>query len=185
MSDNRHYRMVIGLGAAAGGLFVAALCQLAGAPSAQADNITDVIDSIQATDAVGQTLLGEAGTFFSSSDVPDGLASEFTGLDDTLFGAQYDLLVNGYADLQGIDGPYSYETFGLLPTPTDLATTSTDVTQYFDYAQSSLTAAATDFGTSDFGAGLGELTNATEDYVAASQIELIGLTDTLLGLGQQ
>jgi hypothetical protein len=59
------------------------------------------------------------------------------------------------------------------------------VTQYFDYAQSSLTAAATDFGTSDFGAGLGELTNATEDYVAASQIELIGLTDTLLGLGQQ
>jgi hypothetical protein len=181
MGDNRHYRIVVGLGAAAGGLLFAALGQLAGAPSARADNITDVIDSIQATDAVGQDLLSDAATVFSGGDVPDGLAAEFTGLDDILFNAQGDLYVNGYAALQGIDGPYSYQTFGDLPVPTDLTATSADVTQFFDYAQSSLTAAATDFGTGDLGNGLAQLTDATEDWVAASQIEFIGLTDTLLG----
>jgi hypothetical protein len=186
MGETGHCRIVVGVGAAAGGLLVAALGQLASAPSARADvDITDVIASIDATDAVGQTALGDAATFFSSGDVPDGLAASFTGLDDILFNAQNDLFVNGYEALQGIDGPYSAQSFVDLPTPTDLAATSADVASYFDTARESLSTAATDFAAGDLGNGLGQLVDATEDWVAASQIELIGLVDTLIPVAMQ
>jgi hypothetical protein len=180
----RQRRVLAGVGAAAGGMLVATLLQLAAAPSAQADsNLTDIISAIDYTDTTGQTLLGDAATLFAEGDVHDGLATGFTGLDDILFNAQDDLFVDGYQALQGIDGPYGADTFGYLPVPTDLAAASTDAAEYGNYAQGALTTAEMDFGTGDFGDALGALTLATENWVAASQIELIGLVDTLVPIG--
>jgi hypothetical protein len=42
-----------------------------------------------------------------------------------------------------------------------------------------LSSASFDFGSGNVAAGLGDLVDATDEYVAASQIELIGLTDVL------
>jgi hypothetical protein len=181
-AQNLHQRGPVGaVAAAAAAAGLAALIQLAAAPSAQADsNLTDVIASIDYTDGVGQTLLGDAATLLADGDVRDGLATGFTGLDDFLFNAQRDLFVNGYMALQGIDGPYGSETFSDLPGPSDLATASTDAAEYEEYAQGALTTAATDFGAGDLGNGLGALTDATEDWAAASQLEFIGLVDTLI-----
>ena len=177
MNRTRHLFVI---GAAAGGMLLAALGELAAAPTAAADSdITDIIAAVDATDAIGQGWLGDAATALSSGDLGYGLADGFTGLDDIVFGAQHDLLVSGYEALQGVDGPYSANDYALLPAPMDLATTSTDVAEYVEYARDSLSSASFDFGSGNVAAGLGDLVDATDEYVAASQIELIGLTDVL------
>ena len=176
---NRSGHLIV-IGIAAGGMFLAALSELAAAPNAAADsNFTDVIASIDATDVIGQSWLGDAATALSSGDLGDGLADGFTGFDDVVFAAQHDLLQYGYEALQGIDGPYSAEDFAPLPAPIDLASTSADVAKYVEYARDSLSSASFDFGSGNVASGLGELVDATEEYAAASQIELIGLTDFL------
>jgi hypothetical protein len=177
MNRTRH---LIVIGAAAGGMVLAALGDLAAAPTAAADSdITDIIAAVDATDAIGQSWFGDAATALSTGDLGDGLADGFTGFDDDVFGAQHDLLQYGYEALQGIDGPYSAHDYAPLPVPTDLATTSTDVAEYVEYARDSLSSASFDFGSGNVAAGLGDLVDATDEYIAASQIELIGLTDVL------
>src|ERR1700761_966217 len=102
MNRTRH---LIVIGAAAGGMFLAALGELAAAPTAAADDVTDIVAAIDATDAIGQGWLGDAATALSSGDLGDGLADGFTGFDDDVFAAQHDLLQYGYEALQGIHGP--------------------------------------------------------------------------------
>src|ERR1700733_2562367 len=84
------------LGAAAGGMFLAALGELAAAPTAGAD-VTDLINAIEASDAAGQEAFVDALTSFSGGDAAAGLGYSFVGLDDYLIASSDDLLVNGYA----------------------------------------------------------------------------------------
>jgi hypothetical protein len=166
--------------AAAAGL--AALIQLAAAPSAQADDvITPVITAIDATFAAGQAEWSDAASLLSSGDVPDGLAAAFTSFDDYSVIPQGELLQFGYDALQGSEGPYPVESLTTLPAPTDLATTAADVTGFLNNAQLVWGDALDDFGLGHIAAGLGALGDANTDVVVASQVELIGLTDTLLG----
>jgi hypothetical protein len=167
------------VGAAAG---LAVLIQLAGAPSAQADDvITPVITAIDGTFADGQAEWSDAMTLLSSGDVPDGLAAAFTGLDDFSVVPQGELWEFGYDALQGSTGPYPIEYFTTLPAPTDLSTTAADVTDFLNNSQLAWSDAVDDFGLGHIAAGLGALADVNSDVVAASQVELIGLTDTLLG----
>jgi hypothetical protein len=75
-------RMLIGLAAAVGAFGFAATMSAATAPTARADDFTDVINNADANLAAGQADFRVAATDFSSSDVSGGLAALIDGLDD-------------------------------------------------------------------------------------------------------
>ena len=67
-SLRRRGSIAISLGAAAGGMLVAALAQLAAAPTAGAD-VQDVITELDGTLQVGQTALTNAADSFADGNV--------------------------------------------------------------------------------------------------------------------
>lgn len=168
---------VVGIGAAAGGMLVAAFAQLATAPDAQADEITNGLTN---TFAAANTDFMTASTDFAGGDVPDGLGYSFAGLNDYLLAPIADVAYNGYQELQGVGGAGTFFTFPELADPTTLAATSADVTNALGLAASDFTTAGNDFATSDFIDGASFAFQAIGQLVDAPEVELIGLTDTLL-----
>jgi hypothetical protein len=116
---------LVGLAAAAGCFGVAAMMSAATAPTARADDFSDIIAAVDGDFTAGQAAFGDALMDFGSSDVNDGLAAFFSGLDDDLVGAPDNVFVGTVDALTGapIVGTF---TFDLLPV-TSLATALTDV----------------------------------------------------------
>jgi hypothetical protein len=173
-------RQWIGLGAAAGGIIVATIGQLAMAPSASAD-ITEIINAIDESDASGHGAFLDALSSFSGGDAAEGLGYSLVGLDDYLIASSDDLLVNGYEALVGAMGTSASFTFGYLPVPTDLSEISADMSAYLADANSDVTSASAAFASDDAFIGLFDLAVAGEDVTESSQVGLVGLTDVLLG----
>lgn len=163
--------------AAAGGMFLAALGQLATAPTAGAD-VTDLINAVEGTDAAGQAAFVDALASFSAGDAAAGLGYSFVGLDDYLLGTPYDVLVNGYAILTGEN---SYAGFSFLDfvVPTDLSDISAQVSSYLVAAESDWTAASAAFSLGDVFDGLFNSGVAGENLIQGSQVVLVGLADIL------
>lgn len=177
-SLHRRGGAVVGIGAAAGGMLFAALAQLT-APAAHADAITN---SLEDTIAAGNADYATASSDFSNLDVPDGLGWSFAGLNDYLLAPIADVSYNGYAELfEGYTGAGTYFSFPELPDPTTFAATSADVAQALANAQTDFTTAAGDFGSSDIIDGASYAFQGIGQLVDAPEIEVIGLTDTLLG----
>jgi hypothetical protein len=167
------------LGAAAGGMLLAALGELAAAPTAGAD-VTDLINAIESSDAAGQEAFVDALTSFSGGDTAEGLGYSFVGLDDYLIASSDDLLTNGYAILTGADDSASF-AFGTFVVPTDLSDISAEVSSYLGAAGSEWTDASAAFASSDVFSGLVDLSVAGEDFTESSQVVLVGLADILSG----
>jgi hypothetical protein len=92
MAKNRsRIGTMVGLAAAAGAFGVAVTMSAATAPAARADDFTDVINAVDGDLTAGQTEFGIAETDFGSSDVNDGLAAYFSGVDDDFVGAPNNL----------------------------------------------------------------------------------------------
>jgi hypothetical protein len=180
MGDDRRYRIVVGLGAAAGGLLVAALGQLVTAPAARAD-LTDIVNAIDASDAAGQEAFVDALTSFSGGDAAAGLGYSLVGLDDYFIASSDDVVVNGYEVLVGATGSSASFAFGTLPMPTDLSDISADMSSYLAAASTELTDASAAFASSDVFSGLFDLAVAGEDFTESSQVVLVGLADVLSG----
>jgi hypothetical protein len=92
---------LIGVAAAAGAFGVAAMMSAATAPTARADDFTDVINVVDGDFTAGQADFSSAFTDFGSSDVNDGLAALFSGVDadfviapDNLYIGTLDLVAN-------------------------------------------------------------------------------------------
>jgi hypothetical protein len=99
MSDTRsRYGVLVSLAAAVGAFGAAAMMSAATAPTARADDFTDVTNAIDGDFTIGQTYLGLAGAYLEISDVKDSLASFFTGVDDESVGAPNNLEI-GSLDL--------------------------------------------------------------------------------------
>lgn len=179
MGANRPYRIVAGLSAAAGGLLLAVLGQLAAAPSARAD-LSDIINAIGVSDSTGQTDFAEASLLLSGGDVPGALGYSLIGLDNYLVGPGYDVLLNGYDTLIGENGSYFATVFGPLPTPTDLAETFTDVANLVTNAQQDFAGASADFAADNIFIGLADLNTGGVALTESWQVGLVGLTDALL-----
>src|ERR1700677_2547620 len=78
MDSNRsRVGMLIGLGAAAGAFGAAAIMSADTAPTARADDFTDVINAVDAAYSSGQIEFGIADTDFGGSNINDGLAAFF------------------------------------------------------------------------------------------------------------
>jgi hypothetical protein len=94
MDSNRsRAAMLIGVAAAAGAFGVAAMMSAATAPTARADDFTDVINSVELDYSDGQAALTAAYADFSSNDLAAGLASFFNGANDDSISAPESLLV--------------------------------------------------------------------------------------------
>jgi hypothetical protein len=83
MDSNRsRAATLIGLAAAAGAFGVAAMISTAAAPTARADDFTDVITAVEDDYADGQAALTTASTDLSSAEFAPGLAALFDGVND-------------------------------------------------------------------------------------------------------
>jgi hypothetical protein len=150
---------LIGVAAAAGAFGVAAMMSAASAPTARADDFTDLINDINLDYSYGQTAFTTAFTDFSSDQFVPGLERLIAGVDDYTLSTENTLLIGTAEVLQG-DPINSTESFGFIVPPSygDAVTT----------AQSFFTGAETDLGlvANDFASG---------DYVTGTEEEILGL----------
>jgi len=168
---------VIGLGAGA----VLGVALSATAPTARADNFTEIFDNVQFAISIGQGELATAATDFAQLDLADGLSLAIAGWDDTSLAPQETLVVGTLDALMG-HAPAIFE-FGLFPPNLDLATAMTDAQATISEGQGIFTDALTAFGNADLVDGLAFSMYAYNDiFVTASQELLLGWTDSLLGL---
>jgi hypothetical protein len=179
VTNARYPRIPAGLLVAAAGILFSALGQLATAPSARAD-ITDIINAVDASTSAGETAFGDASTDLSAADLPDALALYSAGLDDLSVASDYDVLFNGYDALLGLDGETIFRV-PELPAPTDLASTSSDITTLFNQAEAFTTAADSFLAADNIPEYLIYSQAATLDLVEIPQVGLNGLLDTLFG----
>ena len=176
--------VAVGLGTAAGAILVAVLTQLPGPPDAHADttDFTNIINALDFSAGAGQNALIDASTDLFSGNVAGALANSFAAWDNYLLAPQYDLLVNGYADLTGITGFTDEFSFGILKIPGDLSAAAGEISAFVDAAQQSLTTASGEFAADNITGALTDLSIASEDLTEGVQVGLLGLTDTLLGI---
>jgi len=179
-SLRRRGSIVVSLGAAAGGMLVAALAQLAAAPTAGAD-VQDMITELDGTLQVGQTALTNAVDSFASGNVLYGLDYGFGALDTYSLDPLGDVLYGGYESLIGAAGPYPDFGFYYIqnPVPDTLEAATADATADLDYLQADLSTAVTDFGSGDYADGATAAFQAIGDVITAPEVEVLGLVDAL------
>ena len=140
MDSNRsRAATLIGVAAAAGAFGVAPLISAATAPTARADEFTDVINAAVSELGDGQTAFGVAATDFASSDVAGGLAALFNGVDDDFLSAP-DTLFAG--TIEAITGEtFDAESYYILSPPADFASALSSAESSFSLGESYYAAA--------------------------------------------
>jgi hypothetical protein len=164
-SNKSRTGVLIGVAAAAGAFGVAAMMSTATAPTARADDFTEIIANVNDDFAIGQGELGDAFTDFGSGDPSDGLAQLLAGVETDVVGVP-DSLVIGTAEA------LSNEAIGTGGTP--IYPLSAPLTDFSDV----LSVAQTEF--SDGLAGFNDAATALAggDYGYAVEYFVDGLNDT-------
>jgi hypothetical protein len=152
MSDLRSRSgMLVGLAAAAGAFGAAAMMSAATAPTARADDFTDIVNSADFLLAAGQTAFTTADTDFASSDVIDGLQSFFNGVNDDSLGVPDIATLGTLEELAGdpISPGITFD-YNLYTPPTDFADALTQAQSYFSIGESYFTDAASNLASGDY-----------------------------------
>jgi hypothetical protein len=115
MSHTSRTGLMISLGAAAAAFGVAAMMSTATAPTARADDLSDIIGQVEGDFGDGQTAFGAAESAFASSP-ETGLADLFDGINDDFLSAPQDLLVGTAEAANGLtlEFPGGGWDFGIL-----------------------------------------------------------------------
>jgi hypothetical protein len=142
--------IVVGLAAAAGAFGAAATLSATAAPTARADDFTDVINAVNGDYADGQAAFTTALTDFSSSDFGPGLAALFSGINDDALSAPNNLLI-GTVDLLTNES-VSGSTLWDIPTVVGLSGAELLAQQSIATGESEFTSAATEFADGLYGA---------------------------------
>ena len=177
-------RIAAGVGAAAGGMLLIAIGQLALAPIARADDFTDIVNDEVAIFDAGYADLATAATDFAGADYPDGFAMTFWGLDDFLISPEDIALIGGLDALTGhpVLTPPAFEFGFNTNPPTDLAEALTDVQGTTTVAGQLFALGASDFAANDFADGVSQdLAGAEALLFVNPEILTIGLADNVLG----
>jgi hypothetical protein len=152
--------MVGRFGAAMGAFSAAAMMSAVSAPTAGADDFTDIVNIVDGEFATGQGYFDLAATDFGSADVPDGLAALLSGVNNDVLATSDSILIGTVQALtnEPID-PLS-DTFGfeVIASPNLL----TDFIGPFGMGESYLTAAAEALSAGAFGDGLGDVLVGSE-----------------------
>src|ERR1700722_16140374 len=155
MDSNRsRAATLIGVAAAAGAFGVAAMMSAATAPPAPADDFTDVINAIDADFTAGQTEFTTAFTDFGGSDVNDGLAALFSGVDDDFVGAPNNLILGTVelAENDTVTGSLAVE----IPPESDFTNGLTFAETLLGEAQTYSTDAVSALSSSDYVSAAGD-----------------------------
>ena len=168
-----HARILIGSAAAVCAFGFAATISAATAPTASADDFTDVINNIDDNLAAGQTDLGIAATDFSHSDVSGGLAALVDGLNDDFVSPPEQLYIGTVEVLT--NAPVFNEGEFVLGPEADFAAGVTAAENSFTFGEGEFTAAEGYFTSGDY-AGAAEL-----DVAGVNGEFLIPLETLLLG----
>ncbi len=143
------------------------------APTAHADDFTDIITYVNSDLVVGEGYVTTAFSDFSGGDFVPGLTSLFQGVDDEVLAAPDNLLIGTVEALagEGIGGPLLYD----LGAPVNFAEQLTYAEQTFTYAVGNLEDAPAALATGDYGA-------ATYDVLlGADYASIAPLEDIILG----
>jgi hypothetical protein len=174
MVDTRsRHGILVGFAAAVGAFGAAAMMSAASAPTARADDFTDVISNVDANYAAGQAALSTASADFSSGHLANGLAAFFDGSNDDSLSASNSFLI-GTVDLltnESVTGDSDW-TFVL---PTNYADAVTEAESIFADGENYLTDGASALAAGDY-------STATADYLfAADYLTVAPLQELLLG----
>jgi hypothetical protein len=175
MSDTRSRSgILIAVAAAAGAFGAAALMSAAAAPSARADDTTQIIDAIEGDYAAGQADFTTAFTDFGNGDFVSGVTESLDGLNQDTVAAPDNLLLGSVEALEG-DPISSSLFFDDLLVPNSFAEASAQAQIYFNDGQGFLSNAAIDFSAGDYGAGTySELVGSADAYVLPVEELLLG-----------
>jgi hypothetical protein len=166
-------RILVGLAAAAGAFGAAAMLSAATAPTARADDFSDIISAVDGDYAAGQAAYTDAFTDFGSNNVTAGLVELFDGVDDDVLSAPNNLLVGSLEALtnESVTGD---EPFGLFQ-PGSFSEALTTAESLINTGESYFTTAATDFTAGDYGEA------ALLDLFGADYVSIVPLEDLILG----
>jgi hypothetical protein len=181
-SRRRQGGIAVGLGAAVGGMLIAAMSQLATAPSAHADVVSDVVNDIQASIAIGESAFSQGASDFATGDAFDGLVFDVFGTDDILLAPSEDVTLVGFDGLSGLTEPQAV-SFGLGIIPTDLSDGLQDAQNFILEGQGEFANAATEFANNQFASGLESAVDGFDTaFVYAPDDVIFGLAGSLLGM---
>jgi hypothetical protein len=169
---------LFGLAATAGAFGLAAMIAAASAPSARADDFTDIVNGVEADFAYGQASFSDAFSELGGGDVNDGLAAFFSGVDDDLVGAP-DSVYIGSADAltnEPVLGSFAFD----IGSPGDFTAALTEVQSFAGDGEGYLTTAATEFAAGDFAdAAYNSALGSAYLFDIDPEILLLGAVDSL------
>jgi hypothetical protein len=185
MGQKRSRAVLVGLIAAAGAFAAAAMISAAVAPTARADDFSDILADIQAEQAAAQADFSAASTDFASgtAGVPAGLTELFEGVDDDTFGVADDLHVGLLDSLYNVP-VIPAKTFEFsFATPANFTAAVTEAQTFNTLGNTDMTTQATDFSMGDYTDGAVYQDLGAIDFAhIPGQIEIIGEVEQLLAL---
>ena len=164
---------LVGLTAAAGTFGAAAMMSAAAAPTARADDFTDVINVIDSDFAAATPAYADALSDFSGGDFGAGFAALFEGVNDDLLSAPDNLLV-GTVEVATNESvtdslPWTFDV------PATFSDALTDAQSHLTTGAEYLTDAANFFTTGDYGEA------ALYDLIGTDYISVVSVEDLVLG----
>jgi hypothetical protein len=185
MGHKRARAVAVGLSAAAGAFVVATMISAASAPTARADDSSEILANIQADEAAAAADFSTASADFAkgSADIPAGLTALFEGVDDDTFGVAYNLDTGTLDSLYNVPvAPASTFEF-TFATPANFNAAITEATTIQTTGNTDMTTAATDFAAGDYTDG--EVANdlgSINFLVIPEQVQFIGEVEQLMAL---
>jgi hypothetical protein len=172
-SNKSRAGVLVGLAAAAGAFGAAVMMSAATAPTARADDFTDVINAVEGGFTIGQNEFTLADTDFSGGDVSDGLAAYFSGVDDDTLAAPSNLSI-GTLELIAND-PVTTTLNTNIPPESDFTSGLTDAESFFTTGGTYFSDIPTDLSAGDYsGAAFLDYLGSLYD-VAAAQVLIEGV----------
>jgi hypothetical protein len=161
--------LVISLAAAAGAFGAVAILCAATAPTARADELSDLITAVDDDFANGQAAFATATSDFGSGQFAPGLAAFFDGVNDDSLNTTFSIVWGSVAVQSGDIINYGWPTEDLT-VPADyadgLSTAQADFTQGVNLLNEAVT--YFNYGTTD-------MYNAIADYTTGTEFGLSGL----------
>lgn len=166
-------RILVGLAAAAGAFGTAAMMSAATAPTARADDFTDIISAVEGDFAAGQGQLTSAFADFGSNNVSGGLTELFSAVDNDFLSAPNNLLVGSVEALtnESITGS---QALGLFD-PGSFSQGLTLAESFVSTGEGYFTTAATDFAAGEYGEA------ALLDLFGSDYVSIVPLEELIIG----
>jgi hypothetical protein len=152
MSDTRSRSgILVGVAAAAGAFGAAAMMSAAVAPTARADDYTEIVANIDTLLSDGQNAFTAADTDFAGNEIAAGLQSFFNGVDDDSVGVPDTALLGTLQALAGdaIEGPSNFD-FNSTAAPADFADAVSEAQGTYTLGEDYFNDAAASFFSGDY-----------------------------------